>query len=158
MKKRIMIPSIALAVVIGIIIGYWVIPKVHQPPYTEVEFQVSYPDIYHINIFAEEGATIEGNWKSDHPVYTWYTSPGGVMYGLGKYGDEPLSLSSFTQAIQVPHYYHDNEIVYLPATYGGELDCIMTKLPYGSTGYYTIFFKPFDENETADITLRYRVR
>lgn len=157
MRKGLMITSIVLAVGIGIVVGYWLIPKLHQPPYTELEFQVSYPDIYHVNIFAEEGATIEGNWKSDHAVYTWFTSPDGGLYHLGTCVGEPLSLAPFTEAIQRPYIFHNSEIVYVAAVPGGGLDCIVTKPPYGSTGYYTIFFKPFAQNETAEITVRYRV-
>jgi len=157
MKKPVIILSVVLAIVIGMFISYVTGNLSFTSPYKELEFSVTYPQAYHLNIFADEGATFEGDWKSNQSVYTWYTSPGGCMYALGNYGDKPLALSEFTQALTTPYHYDNGEVVELPLTKGGDLDYIETTPPYGSRGYYTIYFKPFDEG-TANIIVRYRVR
>ncbi len=157
-SKVVIILSIVLALIVGVIVGYIVAPKGQSQlvaPYTEKQFSVTYPQIYRLNIFADEGAIFEGDCKSDVPISAWYTSTGGCAYALGKYGDEPLSVREPTEAIPSLHTYEDSQI---PATFGYDLDYIVTKPPYGSRGYYTICFRPYNEGATATIIVRYRVR
>lgn len=139
-------------------------PEVSPPPYTEMQFSVTYPEIYRINVFAEEGAIVDGQWKSDEMVWTWYTSPNGCAYSLSaksEFGGRLISIMQPAGDIRMPTYDQDGRRVAIYSCIGDTLSYIETRSPHGSTGYYTLCFMPVSylgKEITANIIVRYRVR
>jgi hypothetical protein len=130
------------------------------PEYTETQFTVSGGTIYRLNIFANEGDTIEGYWKADGAVYRWWTSPGGCAYPLEKYSEEVTGVFQPTPLDPEPGFWIEGKEVRhsMGGMFGGDIN-IECKVPYGQSGYYTVCFMPwpYDTNQSVNVTVRYGV-
>ena len=126
----------------------------------EIRFTVEGGNIYQLDIYANKGQVIKGNWKSDKAVYRWWTNPSDAAFPLEIYSADAKITGVFkpTPIDPEPGFWIEGKSV--EHSMGGVLRgdiLINADLPYGESGYYTICFMPYpyDTQENVNITARY---
>jgi hypothetical protein len=136
----------------------------------DTQFTAVGGQVYRLNIYATKGQIIEGSWKSDIPVYRWWTAPGGAAYPLEDYSNPRiLGVAEPYPLHPEPGFYElarEGDMVWATGSKGDETITSMVGLT-GCTisikctesGYYSICFMPYpyDTKESANILVHYTI-
>ena len=135
------------------------------------QVKVSGGQVYRLTVYMEIGQTIKGSWKSDNPLYVWWTNPAGAaFYPLNIRENETLIRSVVEPGsdqrlgLSPGFFINDGSNIskvepYDLGAYGGTINIESVK-PYAGSGYYTLCFLPFpfDTPKSAIINIHYWIK
>ena len=139
----------------------------------DIEFTVAWQQLHRINIYAEEGNTIEMKWRqvSGNSVCCWWIGANGNGYpdevGSGLFFDEqeiknihfhpPLG-DQITPECWIEYEEGKREYLGFAGSDSGKFN-IKVRSCFGGSGYYTFCFKPYGRarSSAATISVHYKV-
>lgn len=149
------------------------------PEYTEKQFTVLTDKVYRLDIFANEGDSITGYWKSSDSLQYWYTDSYGLPRlmlteepSVSPTGERIGRLHEPGEGFRLLEMWHatflDREAWFEIKNAKGDIVDFETlsgarahnvQVEADRTGYYSLCFYIYDDDvKSVDVTIRYQVK